>query len=246
MTDLKQQPEQTTPPDNDPLAHLHKMSTTAGLGTTEYVAVNGVAIVALMMGVASSLSLFDPVLLVIPALAIILCIAAFVQIKNSNGTQTGKGLAGLGLVLAIGFMALVGGKFLRDTFANRADEEAINKVIGELYQDLHEGKYDQAYLLFNDKFTSRFDPPTFLGNWKRIVDRGMTGMHSTGRMEFDLSPETGQRTGVEVTVIEMGQNQGRIPFFFAKEPDGTWKISDIPDLFKVQQPTQSGAKQPAR
>jgi len=45
MTELKS--KESTTEGGDPLAHLHKMSTTAGLGTTDYVAVNGMSIVAL-------------------------------------------------------------------------------------------------------------------------------------------------------------------------------------------------------
>src|SRR6185436_15279396 len=55
--------------DDDPLAHLHKMSTTAGLGSQEYVAVNGMAVFALVLGLASGFALFDRLFLVIPLVA---------------------------------------------------------------------------------------------------------------------------------------------------------------------------------
>ena len=50
----------------DPLSKLHKMSTTAGLASQQYVAVNIAAVMAALLGVASGLSVFSPLLLVIP------------------------------------------------------------------------------------------------------------------------------------------------------------------------------------
>jgi hypothetical protein len=132
MTELN--PNSGPPAGDDPLAHLHKMSTTAGLGTTDYVAVNGMSIVALILGVASSLSLFANELLVIPIVAVVLAIVAFFQIRDSNGTQTGKGLAAVGLVCALAFVGLVGGRLMFQIIGNRSDEQAIDQLIAQLDQ----------------------------------------------------------------------------------------------------------------
>ena len=40
--------------------------------------------------------------------------------------------------------------------------------------------------------------------------------------------------------------EARIAFYFTKSPDGTWKIADIPDLFKSQQGPQQQSQQPPR
>src|SRR5688572_29594402 len=93
--------------DDDPLAHLHKMSTTAGLGSGEYVAVNGAAVFALLLGLASMLALLEEVLLVIPLTAVIVGIIAWRQINQSNGTQTGKGLVAIAMLFAVGFGGFV-------------------------------------------------------------------------------------------------------------------------------------------
>src|SRR5438046_4707720 len=85
--------------DDDPLARLHKMSTTAGLGTTEYVAINPVSVTAFFAGLASGLALLDPILLAVPVLAIVLSIVALHQISRSAGTQTARGLARGGLLV---------------------------------------------------------------------------------------------------------------------------------------------------
>ena len=110
MTDLlPQRPDSHQQPDSgaDPLAHLHKMSTTAGLGTTEYVAINPLAVATVFLGLASALALLDNTLLAIPVLALIGAIFSLRQIARSGGTQTGKGLAVLGLLLAVGFSGIV-------------------------------------------------------------------------------------------------------------------------------------------
>src|SRR3954451_9896103 len=97
QTDPSQTPPTSSAPgaapvDDDPLAHLHKMSTTAGLGSGDYVAVNGTAVFALLVGVASALALMSEVLLILPLVAFVAGFMAWGQIRHSNGTQTGKGL----------------------------------------------------------------------------------------------------------------------------------------------------------
>src|SRR5215204_2886908 len=138
MTELKPNPPLSSaePAGDDPLARLHKMSTTAGLGTTDYVAVNGWAIGALILGALSFLSLLANELLVLPALALVFAVVAFVKINDSNGTQTGKGLAIGGVLLAMVFVALVGGRLVIQIFGNRSDERAINSVIANLNQHI--------------------------------------------------------------------------------------------------------------
>src|SRR4051794_23567765 len=58
-----------------PPAPPHRMSTTAGLGSGEYVAINGTAVFALILGFASLLCLFEEtILLVIPLVGIVAAI----------------------------------------------------------------------------------------------------------------------------------------------------------------------------
>src|SRR5215212_974195 len=97
---------------SDPLASLHKMSTTAGLGSTDYVEVNGTAIAALVLGLISAVTLFnEPLLLVVPAAGIVTAIFAFRQIARSNGTQTGSALAVGAILLSLGFGGIMFARF---------------------------------------------------------------------------------------------------------------------------------------
>src|SRR4051812_15392834 len=104
MTEVK---PQNNSAESDALAHLHKMSTTAGLGTTEYVAINPLAVTSIFLGLASALALLDNTLLSLPIATLICSIFALRQISRSGGTQTGRGLAVLGLLLALIFSGVV-------------------------------------------------------------------------------------------------------------------------------------------
>ena len=94
----------------DPLERLHKMSRTAGVGTQDYVAVNSVSVAAMMLGIASALALLDRTLLIVPLAGVICAIVALRQIVHSGGTQTGRSLAWIGLVLCLLF---AGGQIAR-------------------------------------------------------------------------------------------------------------------------------------
>src|SRR5688572_4627060 len=83
------------------LARLRKMSTTAGVGLGEYRAVNGLAVASLVLGVASWMSWLHPLLFLLPVLALVLGVIAMVQIRGSEGTQSGIVLAGLGILLGL-------------------------------------------------------------------------------------------------------------------------------------------------
>ena len=89
------------------MSRLKKMSTTAGVGSQEYVAISPLAIVTVLTGVASVLAFLADVLLVVPLVAVVCGIIAWRQVRSSNGTQTGIGLAALGMLLAL----LLGGGF---------------------------------------------------------------------------------------------------------------------------------------
>src|SRR5687768_5111201 len=108
MTDLRDKPAlqaagstgaATADPAPDPLHNLYRMSRTAGLGSGEYVAINNTSVIAFLMGVASVLALLNPFLLVFAVVAVVLGVMALIQIRSSNGTQTGRAFAIAGILL---------------------------------------------------------------------------------------------------------------------------------------------------
>ena len=101
--DSQSKPETVPASDGpDPLAGLYHMSNTAGLGTQDYVAINPVAIWSVFFGVASVLVVLSNVLLAIPLVGLVCAIIALFRSARGNGTQTGKGLAIIGLALSLG------------------------------------------------------------------------------------------------------------------------------------------------
>ena len=90
---------------DDPTHNLFHMSRTAGVGLGDYAAVNVRAVIGLILGVASVVAyIFSDsyVPLAIPLAGLIVSLVALIQIQGSNGTQTGRGIALVGLLLAGG------------------------------------------------------------------------------------------------------------------------------------------------
>ena len=96
VTPVAHRPSNGSADAGDRLGRLHKMSTTAGVTNLDYVAVNQTAIAAVLLGLLSLLSFAGFLLLVIPIVAVVFSILALRQIRQSNGTQTGRGLAWAG------------------------------------------------------------------------------------------------------------------------------------------------------
>src|SRR5436309_1753992 len=160
MTDLMPKRPADASTDNsgqdDPLAHLHKMSTTAGLGTTEYVAINPLAVATVFLGLASALALLDNTLLAVPVLAVVMAVVSLRQIAGSGGTQTGRGLAILGLLLAFAFSGVVLARSLVHQFRTRQDTQQIDALVKEASDKIAQGNSDAAYGMFSERFTARF------------------------------------------------------------------------------------------
>ena len=145
----------------DPIAKLHKMSTTAGVGSQDYVAINTAAIVSVILGLCTALAFLGIPFLIVGAAGVVFGIIALVQIRNSNGTQGGTGLAILGIVLSLGIAGSVAAANIIDWQHRQADQAEINKVLAQLGQHLGSDQYEQAYQLFSPEFQSVFKPQVF-------------------------------------------------------------------------------------
>ena len=226
----------------DPLAKLYHMSTTAGAGTQEYVAINPVAVAALILGLASVLAFLSSVLLVIPAAGIVCGIIAIVQIRNSNQTQTGLPLAVLGLLLCVGFGGGRGAYTVVRRLHVSDDEKQIAKLMHQLGQDIAAEKYEEAYALFNDRFHEKVNRGTFENAF-----RGYRSLPTSGpvqSIEWNNEPMTmEEQPGNDVTIASA------MAFFkFEKDPaprrsvivfeksGGVWHIHDIDAIFRKGPP----------
>src|SRR5688572_13217478 len=108
----------------DPIAGLHKMSTTAGVGSQDYVAINNAAIISIILGLCTFLAFLGLPFLILGAAGIVFGIIAMVQIRHSNGTQGGAALAVMGILLSLGIAGTVTAVSTMAYLAERDNEEA--------------------------------------------------------------------------------------------------------------------------
>ena len=241
MPDLQTPPSensQTTPAagEPDPLAHLHKMSTTAGLGTTEYVAINWPSVVAVILGLASSLAIMDKILLIVPIAGVICAAVALYQIAKSGGTQTGRGLAVLGLLLSFGFAGYVGYLSIAKARQEGTDKATLETVIAELSGDIKSGNFEKAYGLFSPRFQDRIPLQRFkdtMGYVKFHQTYGnLRGLTTNGRYAFESDETTGNRYAQVILLMDLDKmsEPSRQDATF-RLVGGQWKVENIPGLF---------------
>jgi hypothetical protein len=236
----------------DALAQLYRMSRTAGLGAQEYVAVNTPAVASTVFGLASFVVLFDRILLVVPLAGVVLGLMAIRQIRNSNGTQTGLGLAILGIVLSLGLGAYKFYHEAAEAARVRADEKQISAQIEKLGSFLASQDYDSAYALFSPKFQKRVSLEKFKDMWERARAAPFYGPIRSakwnGRLDFNRDQATGAEVATGMMILQVERKSGepdRRGIVFAKGPQG-WQVDDIPEFFpqQVDGPSRPGFQQP--
>src|SRR4051812_35590664 len=178
------------PPD-DPIAHLHKMSTTAGVGSQDYVAINTSAIVSVILGLSTALAFLGVPFLVVGVAGIVFGIIALVQIRHSNGTQGGTGLAILGILLSLAMAGSVAAASIVEWNHQREDRNQIEAAITQLGQYVAGEQYDKAYQLFAPDFQALIKPQIFhdqLQGYQQYYWK-IEGMSSNGAFVFTTSTE---------------------------------------------------------
>jgi hypothetical protein len=236
----------------DPFEKLFKMSTTAGLGSGDYVAVNGTAIAAVLLGIASALVLFkSPVLLMIPLVGIVCAVIAFVQISRSNGTQTGREAAAVGLLLSLGLGGFMGFQSFQTYMRNASDTKRLATLIERIGRDVTAGdptSMADAYSQCDAAFAKRVRPDFFTARWQANHHSPMfgdlTSMESTGIFNFDDDQVSGDRladTQVKVNFTRTGNQPARMRMVFRYVGD-RWKVDQI-ELFPPEKPDDKKATQ---
>jgi len=226
----------------DPLSKLHKMSTTAGVASQQYVAVNIAAVMAALLGVASGLSVFSPLLLVIPIVGIIVALAGWSQISNSNGTETGKPLAAIGLLLSLGLGGGVLGKELIDHAKARNDARLMEALVTQLDTAVKAGKYDAAHQLFDIEFRTRVPLEAFRTQWDLMQKSDSYG-HLKSMTWNEVLPQYEKiegdtsLAGVIFVLVKFERSEGRFTFIYRKAGDG-WQITGLPELFPTERPSK--------
>lgn len=233
---------------DDPLARLHKMSTTAGLGSGEYVAVNGTAVFALLLGLASALVLLEDLLLIIPLVGLVAGVVAMRQIGQSNGTQTGKGLVALALVLCLAFGGWVIFRKTTEGMRTRADRQAIASLVTQLGEHLVAGNNDAAYGMFTGNFQGRLNRQVFEERASLIRENPtlgkLKGTATNGLVDFQVDETTGARYATAVVEFRVEKSRPDMQVTeettLRKEGD-RWLIESMPTVFS---PPRAGRGQP--
>lgn len=230
---------------DDPLAHLHRMSTTAGISAEDYVAINPWSVAAGIFGIASVVALLAWPLLVFPLAGVICAAVAIWQIRRSNGTQTGVAYATIGLVLSLLFAVLSGGSEISTAARHRSDAEQISQLIDQMWQDLSQGQFAQAYDLHDDPFQQRVSQSEFELRWKAILNDTTTVTKIEWNKVRPRFEEGGPIRYAQAQVLiyvrdaDGTEGVGRDVLTF-RYVEGQWKISDFPMVFPPQRGQEVG------
>jgi hypothetical protein len=213
--------------EDDPLTRLHRMSRTAGLGTQDYVAINPTAVTALFLGFASALAMLFPVLLIIALAGIICGLIALWQIRNSGGTQTGRGIAWAGIALCLLFTGIVGSARWREERKTEADRQAVMRAVEQFGNKMMAEDFAGAYALTGEHFQNRVTLEQFQGdlrarfNWPSHGK--ITSMKSNGRVSFESDEQQNRYATTQAIVTLTGGREDRPQIGLSKQGD-TWLI----------------------
>ncbi|HTW94874.1 MAG TPA: DUF4190 domain-containing protein [Tepidisphaeraceae bacterium] len=231
------------PTATDHIASLPSMSLTAGLGSGDYVAVSIAAVVALLLGVGSLLSFISSALLAIPIAGLVVSIIAFLNIRRSNGTLTGRGLAAIGLVLSIGIGTLTGGLLIKGLLDEHEASQEINQVAVEFGRHLKNHEYDAMYDMLSERFKGRVPHAAFVEKMSGIQDslaaagpKGVgeiIGIHGGGPLFLTQEPGTTVQTAITSLTLQFANPKvptEDVEVDLRRSLD-QWQIDSIPDLF---------------
>jgi hypothetical protein len=222
---------------DDAFSQLYKMSTTSA-GGQEYVAINSASIAALLLGTASVLALVHGALLIVPVAGVACALIAFAQIRGSNGTQTGRGFAAIGLALALVIGLARIGMAAKDWSDARSDTRHVVPIFDRLSQEIHAARYTEAYEdLFSSAFRRRIDRQAFTAAFQQLSDRADYGPLAS----ITWNDERVEYLDVGTSGVRMGYAMGIFKFQRYPSPirqmvtfstrDGSWRIDNIDFLF---------------
>ncbi len=224
----------------DTFDRLYHMSTTAGLGSGDYVAINNVAVVAILMAGLSFLAITSDYLLVLPLVGVILASIAIWQIHGSNGTQGGKWLAILGLLVSLGFGGAVGVRSFVDSRRLAADTADISKLLETFSTQLTKQEFKSLYGMFTERFQTRVPEARFDDTFRALLATG--GKAGILEMNWNQKLEVVDRGQIDIAravwrfVFSMAQPPFGAEVVLVKS-NGTWRIEDMPQLFQPPQAT---------
>jgi hypothetical protein len=237
---------------DEALHKLYRMSRTAGLGSGDYVAISNTAILALVLGALSLLATLYPLMIVVAVGAVICGILALRQIRNSNGTQTGIGIAIVAILCGLGFGGAAIGKTVMQYFQDRRDEQAIGQVVQRLNDMLvsKPPQYAQAYrTLFSDDFKRDFSEQDFTRTWETFTVRvgDVQAVGWANHAEFASAPGSDVRHGYISSTVKFANREqpaSQVMQLIRSGDNAEWQIAAIQQLFEKPKAGRGGEGEP--
>lgn len=233
---------------DDPLAKLHRMSTTAGVASQQYVAINGAAVVATVLAAVSLwfglMAWTSTLWLVIPLAGVICGIVAWRQIADSNGTEKGRLFAAIGVVGSLLIAGAVIARQAAQSRHERADGRAMADAVAKLGDLVRANKMADAYQMFSVNFRTRISEDVFAKKWTAFQDPAYYGKLQSLTWN-DVPPQYEQTDGGETTLAviyaagKFERAEPRFTVIYRKAGD-TWQLDNIPEVFPAER------KQPSR
>lgn len=218
------------------------MSTTAGVGAGDYVAINAASVAAALLGLASALALWVGVFLALSGAGIICGLVAIRQIRNSNGTQGGIWLAAAGLGLSLLFAGTTFAREWRRQVANREDRQQIKQLVAQLETKFKSASWGDAYAMFDGWYQSRVSREQFETRFAKIVEAlgQIQSARTTGVIEFDRIPG-GQRTAETKLVVQFARLPGPERYYLRlhKGDAEAWRLQFL-ELVPPEAPAPPG------
>ena len=217
------------------------MSTTAGMGAGDYVEVNKTAVVAASLAVLSLLSLLAWPFLLLALVAALCGIAALRQIRHSSGTQGGRVVAWLGIVLAV---AVAGGVVVVEG-VRQADDAAngrqINALLDQFSKALAAGDYEKARSMFVPEFQQKVTPEKFKSVWGTPADADRIGrfisFNSNNRYAFSEGKGGSVYFGYTKGALHFEKITGDAGTVITIRAQGAgWQLYNLPDMFPKTMP----------
>jgi len=225
------------------------MSPTAGVATSDYVAINPLAVAAMMLGALTLLAIAFRLFLVAGLAGIVCGIIALRQIRNSNGTQTGRGLAWTGIVLSLLTAAGVGAADMLAQARVAPERRQMNQILLDLGRHIQSGNYAAAWELFDPGCRNLMTLDEFRKRWEDIQSppplSGGKLVMLKGNDVFDFSALGESRIALTKAIIQFEHSPvpGRWPVVFRKQASGQWRILRIVDLIDPRPPQQQRRRQ---
>jgi hypothetical protein len=241
---------------------LYQMSRTAGVGLQDYASVNVASVLSIVGGLLTALLAIvfhgSQLYYFTGTATLVLAVVGFLQVVGSNGTQTGKLLAGLGALLAIGSCAFAGVRQLGIAREDNQHREKIIALLEDFGTKVKAEDFRGAYELTDERFQQNVDPSRFtqtLGDIGRgLYFRGVRFDRITSEndvIEIIRDPGTDRLSGAALMLVIMpgattrpGSTQPtsrpegvpdrlRVPVELT-HANGTWRIHAIEDWLRTR------------